>query len=271
MKSYNINKNYVFAGVFVVSLLSCAHQKDKVGSEDTYTLLVDLTQTLSDQSVFWPTVSIGFKIEDETKEDKNRSYFYSSHKITLSEHGGTHLDAPYHFNNAGLTTEKISLDRLVGEAVVIDISKKAEKIPNYGLSISDIMDFEKENGTIKPGRIILLRTDWSQYWPNTKEYLGDDRPGQVERLSFPSYSPEAMEFLIKKRKVKAVGVDCASIDVGSSQDFRAHRIAAENQVPALENLTNLAVLPAKGFKVWALPAKIKGGSGGPVRVVAQIR
>ena len=67
-----------------------------------------------------------------------------------------------------------------------------------------------------------------------------------------------------------IGIDTASIDYGKSQDFMAHRVGAAQNVANLENLTNLAVLPATGSFVMALPMKIEGGSGGPVRVIALI-
>ncbi|MEE8253053.1 MAG: cyclase family protein, partial [Hyphomicrobium sp.] len=118
------------------------------------------------------------------------------------------------------------------------------------------------------GALVLLRTGWSARWPDVKAYLGDDTPGDASRLSFPSYGAGAARLLIEERQVAVLGVDTASIDYGRSGDFVVHRLAAENQVPGLENLTNLDALPHTGFTVIALPMKIAGGSGAPVRVIA---
>jgi kynurenine formamidase len=103
-----------------------------------------------------------------------------------------------------------------------------------------------------------------------KAYLGDDAPGDASRLTFPSYGVEAARLLVEERGAAALGVDTASIDYGRSTDFQVHRIAAARNVPGLENLTNLEQLPPRGALVIALPMKIEGGSGGPLRAVAMV-
>jgi kynurenine formamidase len=101
--------------------------------------------------------------------------------------------------------------------------------------------------------------------------MGDDTPGDASKLSFPSYGEDVARLLVEERRVAALGIDTASIDYGRSQDFVVHRIAAARNVPGLENLTNLDRLPARGAIAIALPIKLEGGSGGPVRVVALVR
>ena len=117
---------------------------------------------------------------------------------------------------------------------------------------------------------MLLRTGWSRHWPNAKAYLGDDTPGDASKLSFPSYGADAARLLVDDRGVAALGIDTASIDYGRSTDFQVHRIAAARNVPGFENLTNLDRLPVRGAVVIALPMKIEGGSGGPLRAVALV-
>jgi len=117
---------------------------------------------------------------------------------------------------------------------------------------------------------VLLRTGWSDRWPDVKAYLGDDTPGDASNLHFPSFGPDAAAVLVKAREVAVLGADVASIDYGASTNFMVHRIAASSNVPGLENLTNLDRLPPTGAMVIALPTKIEGGSGGPVRVVALV-
>ena len=155
-------------------------------------------------------------------------------------------------------------------AVVIDITREAAADRNYRLSVDDVVSFEAEHGRIPEGAIVLARTDWSQHWPDALMYLGDDTPGDATRLQFPGVGADAMRLLTEGRRVAVVGIDTASIDYGKSQDFIAHRIGAAEGVPNLENLTNLDELPATGAVVMALPMKIEGGSGGPVRVVALV-
>ena len=100
--------------------------------------------------------------------------------------------------------------------------------------------------------------------------MGTDKRGEqgVAELNFPGIHPEAAKFLATKRKIKAVGLDTPSIDFGGSKQFEAHQILFEKNIPGLENVANLDKLPIKEFHVIALPMKIKGGSGGPLRIVA---
>ena len=186
------------------------------------------------------------------------------------EHGGTHLDAPIHFAEDAQSTEAIALGNLIAPAFVIDVSAKAAADRDYQLTVADVTDFEEEHGPIPAGAILLVRTNWSQFWPNAMQYLGDDTPGDASNLRFPGISADAARLLAEERQVAVMGIDTASIDHGPSQDFIAHRIGAAAGVANLENLTNLAELPATGAVVLALPMKIEGGSGGPVRVVALV-
>src|SRR6266704_2318055 len=97
-----------------------------------------------------------------------------------------------------------------------------------------------------------------------------DTPGDASKLHFPAYGKAAAELLVQDRKVGVLGVDTASIDHGPSQDFIVHQVAAAANVPALENLARLGEVPETGAWVIALPMKIAGGSGGPLRVVALV-
>ena len=232
--------------------------------------IVDLTHPFNEQTIYWPNAPSTFKLERLSFGKTEGGYFYSSFAYSAPEHGGTHLDAPIHFNEHGLTADRVPLAQLMGAAAVIDISAKAAADADYRLTAADVRAFERAHGTIKPGTLVLLRTNWSKRWPNKKSYLGDDTPGDASKLHFPSYGVDAARLLVSERKVGALGVDVASIDYGPSKDFMVHQIAGGAQVPGLENLMNLDLLPATGATVIALPMKIEGGSGGPVRVVALI-
>lgn len=203
-------------------------------------------------------------------ERPDAGFFYASNSLCTAEHGGTHLDAPIHFAEGRKTTEQIPLEQLVAPAFVIDVSAQAAKDRDYRLTPDDVLKFEKQHGKIERGSIVLLRTGWSEHWPDRKKYLGDDTPGDASKLSFPSFGMEAAKLLVEERKVAMIGVDTASIDYGRSRDFLVHRIAADRNVPGLENLTGLEKLPPRGATVIALPMKIEGGSGGPVRVIALV-
>jgi kynurenine formamidase len=230
--------------------------------------LVDLTHSYDDDTIYWPTSPTHFELDELANGQTPGGWFYSAYAFSMPEHGGTHLDAPYHFSETGNTVDAVPLAQLVGAAVVIDVSSQAASDRNYRLTLQDILDFEAEHGEIAQSAIVILRTGWSRFWPNALEYMGDDTPGNASNLSFPSFGEEAVEFLVDQREVSAIGVDTASIDYGMSQDFPVHQIVAAHNVAGLENLTGLDRLPAVGASVIALPTKIAGGSGGPVRVIA---
>ena len=232
--------------------------------------LVDLTYAFDGATVYWPTSPTGFRLDTLAWGRTEGGYFYSSASLSTPEHGGTHLDAPVHFGEGRQTTDRIPLDKLIAPGVLIDVTASAARNADYRLTPDDVLRFEQEHGKIQPGTIVLLRTGWGRRWPDRKAYLGDDTPGDASGLHFPSFGAEAARLLVKERRVAALGADVASIDYGASTDFLVHRIAAAADVPGLENLANLDELPESGFLVIALPMKIRGGTGGPLRAVALI-
>jgi len=229
---------------------------------------IDLSHSYNADTIFWPTSPIKFEHKELAFGDTPGGYFYSSYSFSMPEHGGTHLDAPIHFSRGKNTAEIIPLKQLLTRVYVIDISGKAAANRDYRLTMADVRSFEAEHGEIVAGSSVLLRTDWSERWPNTKSYLGDDTPGDASKLRFPSFGIQAMQHLVETRKVGLVGVDTASIDYGKTTEFKVHQIVGGANIPALENLTNLSLLPPTGAFLIALPIKIEGGSGGPARVVS---
>jgi kynurenine formamidase len=136
--------------------------------------------------------------------------------------------------------------------------------------VADFEAWEKAYGQLPEGVIVLLRTGFGRYWPDRKAYMGTDERGAdaVARLSFPGLHPDAARWLVAHRDVHAIGLDTPSIDYGRSSGFESHRILFAENIPAFENVAALEQLPATGFHVIALPMKIRGGSGGPLRIVA---
>ena len=232
--------------------------------------LVDLTHPFDERTLYWPTSPTGFELHRLAFGPTPGGYFYSANSFSAPEHGGTHLDAPIHFAEGKLTADALPLEQLVARAVVIDVSARAAADRDYRLTRQDVLDFERRHGRIAAGTIVLLRTGWDRFYGDRKAYFGDDTPGDASKLSFPSYGPEAAELLVNERRVSALGVDVASIDYGRSTDFRVHRIAAAANVPGFENLRGLDQLPPTGAVVIALPMRIAGGSGGPLRAIAMV-
>jgi kynurenine formamidase len=254
---------------FLLLLAACAQPADEGAVFDPAQFaLVDLTHAFNAQTIYWPTSTKTFEHPQQAFGPTPGGWFYSSYELSTPEHGGTHLDAPIHFGEGKETSDQIPLTRLVARAVVIDVSAKADADRAYQLTPDDVTTFEAQHGQIAEGTIVLLRTGWSKHWPNRFAYLGDSTPGDASKLNFPSFGADAARLLVEQRRVAAIGVDVASIDIGKSTDFMVHRIAAAANVPGFENLTNLDRLPATGAIVIALPMKIEGGSGGPLRAIA---
>jgi kynurenine formamidase len=231
---------------------------------------VDLTYTYDESTLYWPTSPYEFELEKLADGPAEGGYYYSSNAFRTPEHGGTHLDAPVHFGEGALSVDRVPLERLIVPAVVIDVSQQAAADHDYRLQLADVEAWESEHGAVPEGCAVLLRAGWGRYWPEAMSYLGDDRPGDASSLHFPSYGEEAARYLVEGRGVVLLGVDTASIDHGPSMDFPVHRFAAAANVAGLENLANLDQLPATGAWLIALPMKIGGGSGAPVRAVALV-
>jgi kynurenine formamidase len=228
--------------------------------------LVDLTYPFDEKTIYWPTAK-PFQWEKESWGMSPGGYWYASGRYAASEHGGTHLDAPIHFGKDRPSIDQIPLSRLVAPAIVVDIAGACAKNADCLLRATDLAAWEKANGRIAAGAIVLVRTGWGKFWGDKKRYMGSDTPGDTAHLHFPGIAPEAAQALVQ-RKIGAVGIDTASIDYGPSKDFMTHRILYGAGIYGLENVAHLDAVPVKGATLIALPMMIKGGSGGPVRIVA---
>ncbi len=239
-------------------------------NEFKYSKIIDLTHEFSEETVYWVTAK-KFKLDTVFNGHTDKGFFYSAYNFSTAEHGGTHIDAPIHFSENSETVDQIPLKNLIGQAIKIDVSKKAISNPDYQISVEDLTNWEAEQQKQIPnGSIVLLQTGFSNFYPNPIKYLGTDQRGEdaVKLLHFPGLSPEASEWLVKNRNIHAIGIDTASIDYGQSQHFGSHVNLMSQNISAFENLTNLNELPNTGFYIVALPMKIKGGSGAPLRIVA---
>jgi kynurenine formamidase len=231
--------------------------------------VVDLTHAFDETAVYWPTGE-GFAITVLADGPTEGGYTYRANSFCAAEHGGTHLDAPSHFSERGQTSDEIPPERFVGPGVVVDVAARCTADPDCLVGIADLRSHEARRGRIPDGAIVLLRTGYGARWADRAAYLGTAERGAeaVAKLRFPGLDPEAARFLAEERRIDAVGIDTASIDPGRSTEFPAHRVLAERNVPVLENVAHLEQLPEAPFTVVALPMKIGGGSGGPLRIVA---
>jgi kynurenine formamidase len=231
--------------------------------------VIDLSHGFGAGTIFWPTAE-RFQLEIVADGITDGGYYYAANRFSTAEHGGTHIDAPVHFAEGRQTVDRIPLEHLMGPAVVVDVTAAAAADRDYRITTADIEAWERAHGPIPAGAMLLFRTGFASRWPDAAAYLGTAERGDaaVADLHFPGLHPDAAQWIVDSRQVGAVGIDTASIDFGQSTAYESHRILFARDVPAFENLASLEGLPAAGAFVVALPMKIEGGSGAPLRVIA---
>jgi kynurenine formamidase len=219
---------------------------------------IDLSHTLEEGIPAWPTHA---RFSSVLYESQELGDVATHHGLTISEHTGTHMDAPLHFVPEGPAhygTDEIPLERLAGRAATIDATTLG---PDDLLGVDRVQMWEDEHGPIERGDRVLVRYGWDERWttgPGGRRFLED----------WPGLSGEAAEYLVGKG-VALVGCDTLAVDAAGSLENPAHHALLGNEVYVVENLKNLDRLPP--FCLFlAFPLKIKGGSGSPVRAVALV-
>lgn len=177
---------------------------------------------------------------------------YNLELLFMSSHTGTHIDAPNHFFEDGLTVEKIPLKRLIQNAILIKLFKKR----NQSITLSDIKAFEEQYEQIPQNSTIVFFTNWQKN--SEKSYFFTENPGLDEK---------AAKYLVSK-KINLVGIDSPSIDLGKNSKFPVHKIFSKKNILIVENLDNLEKIPSQKFLLSIFPLKLKGASGSPIRAVA---
>ena len=257
--------------ILLTSCLDSRQQTDSITAVQNEKW-IDLTHPFSEKTLYWPNNPKGFTRDTLFEGMTDKGYYYSSFDFYAPEHGGTHLDAPVHFAKGKMTVDQLALEQLIGDAVVIDVSVKAESNPDYQINVDDVLNWEEKYDRIADNTIILFHTGYGKRYPDALTYFGTDIKGEqaIPFLHFPGIHPDLAAWLVKNRKVKAVGLDTPSIDFGQSSDFQTHRILLAENIPAFENVANLHLLPSEGSYVIALPMLLKDGSGAPVRIIAKV-
>ncbi|MFC1690087.1 cyclase family protein [Pseudomonadota bacterium] len=121
------------------------------------TRIIDLTHSFNAETVYWPTAS-GFELEVDFKGTTDGGFYYEANTFRSAEHGGTHLDAPIHFAEGRQHADEIPLERLIGPAVVIDVTSQAAADRDYRVSVEDFESWEGDHGKLPDGIIVLIHT-----------------------------------------------------------------------------------------------------------------
>lgn len=221
--------------------------------------VIDLSHRLEERMPVWPTLAryyhnlwYAIHLGDDA----------SSYQLVMSEHTGTHVDAPGHFlpthHPRHAWVDQVSAEAWMGRAALVDCR---DVPPRSRVAPAAIRAWEAEHGEIRAGDIVVFRFGWAERWaarPHDREFMRD-WPGLGEGCAS----------LLMERGVKAVGVDTLSPDVYGSPHSPIHRMLLGNGVLIVENLANLGALPPVSY-LLALPLKIREGTGSPVRAVALV-
>ncbi|MEP7242785.1 MAG: cyclase family protein [Gammaproteobacteria bacterium] len=213
-----------------------------------------------------------FSLEEISRyDDRGPGWYWNN--FSCGEHTGTHFDAPVHWvtgkdyeNNC---THNIPMDRFIGPACVIDVSKEAKANPDFLLTQEVVEAWEQKNGRIPSHAWVLVRTDWSHH-KTADAFLNIKGDGPHT----PGFHAKCVPFLAKERDILGVGVETVGTDAGQAGTFDpmfpCHTIMHGSNKFGLASLTNLDKLPPTGAVVFAPPLKIVNGSGSPLRVLALV-
>jgi kynurenine formamidase len=190
---------------------------------------------------------------------------YYMQEWRIIEHIGTHVDAPGHFTQGGRLATELRPEELVVEAVVVDIADRAARDPDTVVTVDDLRAFERRHGRIPRGAAVLMYSGWAEKVGDPAAYRNPDASGT---LHFPGFGAEATEWLLRRRGIRAIGVDTLSIDPGNSTTFDTHVILAEADRYGLENLNNLDRIPRRGATIVVGLIPYEEGSGGQARIFA---
>ncbi|XP_026759541.1 isatin hydrolase-like [Galleria mellonella] len=224
---------------------------------------IDLTHPFDNQTVYWPNAQV-FRFTKQIGDYDATGSWYAANDFTAGEHGGTHIDAPYHFAKTGLHVGELPLTKLIAALIIIDISSIVNDDPKFVLyktHLDHLLYYED-----KPS-LLIFKFGWSKYFNDTKKYLGQNDNDNT--LNFPGLSEEVVEWIISaNKKVVGIGVDVASVDPGSSTNFPVHKILSTKGLYGIENVNLSRQIPETGCTALALPMKIALGTGAPLRLVA---
>jgi arylformamidase len=200
--------------------------------------LIDITRPLYTGLPVWPGDT---PAQFDFANTKAGGYAANVGRWRLSAHTGTHADAPFHYNDAGAKLDELDPGLFVGPAVVLDVRGHATLTPSL-LAGHDLAGAPR----------VLFRTDT---WTDLRTF-----PAR-----WPVFAPETPAWLAA-RGVKLVGLDVPSVDVIDSKELPIHHALDRAGIIILENL-DLAAVPPGRYELIALPLKVRGGDGSPVRAV----
>ncbi|VDH99633.1 Hypothetical predicted protein [Mytilus galloprovincialis] len=231
--------------------------------------VVDLTHIHGNDSIYWPTHT-GYELIYSQRGNFGDGLWVASYTLKTTEHLGTHLDAPVHFNQYSWTTHQIPIDHLVGPGVIIDVKDKVKNDLDYRVTVADIEKWEENNGRIPNGAIVIMNSGWHERYPDKKRVFNTEDPIDTKTFHFPSWHEDTVAWMVAHRTIHVLGVDTPSLDYGQSRKFPVHVLISSENICGLENVGYLDRIPASGTIISIGAMKTENGSGCPARVIALI-
>lgn len=188
---------------------------------------------------------------------------YNVLELTVNEHTGTHMDAPLHFSEDGLSVAEIAVENLVCPLCVVDIREKAAADADAQVTPDDLEAWIAANGAIPDNACVAMLSGWADH-VDTDKFRNADGDGTMH---FPGFHPEATAMLLETNAA-GLAVDSLSLDHGPSADFATHYAWLPAGRWGLECVAALDRVPAAGATVVVGAPKHRGGTGGPTRVIA---
>jgi kynurenine formamidase len=226
--------------------------------------VVDLTHVLDEDTPYIPIPGITFPFKKTPIATLSKNGV-AAYRWEIHEHLGTQIDAPNHFFEGGLSLDLLPADSLVVPLVVIDVSARVASNPDTSVTVADIEAWERRHGRIAEDAAVLMTSGWDSRIKDPKAFVNADASGAMH---FPGFSPEAASFLVRSRQVSGIGVDTLSLDPGLDVTYAAHKAWLVTGRWGVELVANLRQVPPVGATLFVGATKVRGATGGPVRLIA---
>jgi kynurenine formamidase len=247
-----------------VTLLVSGAAPTRAQSPGPFAHVVDLTHALDEHTPYIPVPNITFPFRKTLIATVGKNGV-AAYRWEIHEHLGTQIDAPNHFFDDGRSLDLLPADSLVVPLVVLDVSARAASNPDTSLTVADIEVWERRHGRIPERAAVMMASGWDSRVNDAKAFVNADASGAMH---FPGFSPEAASFLARSRQVSGIGVDTLSLDPGLDVTYAAHKAWLATGKWGVELVANLRQVPPVGATVFVGATKVKGATGGPVRLIA---
>ncbi|VDI46963.1 Hypothetical predicted protein [Mytilus galloprovincialis] len=230
--------------------------------------VIDLSHTIGPTTISLPiNPAFNFTVLERNFNERYRIWI-EGNWFGMSEHTLTHVDAPAHMSMGKEHIHEIPLEKLIGPVVVLDVKRKVAMVQEYGVSIKDLFDWERQFGRIPNGAAVIMNSGWDRRYPHPYAVFNTRNISDINTYRVPSWTFQAADWLLTNRRVIAIGVDTPSVDFFTGKTLPVHRRIFRDSVIALEGVANLDSLPPHGATIYIPALKLYQGSGSPTRIFA---